>query len=67
MGIGSDTTPEEGFNINLTCYDKQPDGKKTNMWYWLGPVIGVIGAAAIGGGSYTGVKFAKGEEVIPSV
>lgn len=67
MGIGSDTTPEEGFNINLTCYDKQPDGKKTNMWYWLGPVIGVVGAAAIGGGSYTGIKFAKGEEVIPSV
>ncbi len=67
MGVGSDTTPEEGYDINLTCYDKQPDGKKTNMWYWLGPVIGVIGAAAIGGGSYTGVKFAKGEEVIPSV
>lgn len=24
MGIGFDTTPEEGFNINLTCYDKLP-------------------------------------------
>lgn len=26
MGIGSDTTPEEGFNINLSCYDKLPSG-----------------------------------------
>lgn len=26
MGIGSDTTPEEGFNINLSCYDKLPNG-----------------------------------------
>ena len=67
MGIGSDTTPEEGFNINLTCYDKQPDGKKTNMWYWLGPVIGVVGAAVIGGGGYVGVRVANGDDIIPSI
>lgn len=66
-GIGEDTTPEEGFNINLTCYDKQEDGQKTNMWYWLGPVIGVVGAALIGGGSYAGVKIANGDSILPEV
>ena len=67
MGIGLDTTPEEGYNINLTCYDKQEDGQKTNMWYWLGPVIGVVGAALIGGGSYAGVKIANGDSILPEV
>ena len=54
LGYGLDTTPEEGYNINLTCYDKLPDGKKTNMWYWLGPVIGVVGAAGLVGGGFGG-------------
>ncbi len=61
MGVGSDTTPEEGYNINLTCYDKLPDGKKTNFWYWLGPVIGVVGAAGLVGagfGTYKGLEKA---------
>lgn len=62
MGVGSDTTPEEGFNISLTCYDKLPDGKKTNMWYWLGPVIGVVGAAAIGGSSFGGYRALHGAD-----
>lgn len=62
MGVGSDTTPEEGFNISLTCYDKLPNGKKTNMWYWLGPVIGVVGAAAIGGGSFGGYRALHGAD-----
>ena len=62
MGVGSDTTPEEGYNINLTCYDKLPDGKKTNMWYWLGPVVGVLGAAAIGGSSFGGYKALHGAD-----
>ena len=67
LGYGLDTTPEEGYDINLTCYDKQEDGKKTNMWYWLGPVIGVVGAALIGGGSYAGVKIANGDSILPEV
>ena len=67
LGYGLDTTPEEGYDINLTCYDKQEDGQKTNMWYWLGPVIGVVGAALIGGGSYAGVKIANGDSILPEV
>lgn len=62
MGVGSDTTPEEGYNINLTCYDKLPDGKKTNMWYWLGPVIGVVGAAGLVGGGFGGYKALHGAD-----
>lgn len=56
LGYGLDTTPEEGYNINLTCYDKLPDGKKTNMWKWLGPVIGLVGAAGLVGGGVGGYK-----------
>ena len=67
LGIGSDTTPEEGYNINLTCYDKLPDGKKTNMWTWLGPVVGVVGAAGLGFGGYVGVQKARGNDIIPEV
>ncbi len=67
LGIGSDTTPEEGYNINLTCYDKLPDGKKTNMWAWLGPVVGVVGAAGLGFGGYVGVQKARGNDIIPEV
>ena len=26
LGYGLDTTPEEGYNISLTCYDKLPSG-----------------------------------------
>lgn len=64
MGVGSDTTPEEGYDINLTCYDKLPDGKKTNMWAWLGPVIGV-GAVLVGFGGYAGVQKARGKDILP--
>ena len=67
LGYGLDTTPEEGYHINLTCYDKLPDGKKTNMWAWLGPVVGVVGAAAIGGGAY-GIHAANnggGDDIVP--
>ena len=42
MGIGSDTTPEEGFNINLTCYDKLPDGQRTNVLFIIGFIMGTI-------------------------
>ncbi len=35
FGYGSDTTPEEGFNISLKCYDKDENSGKTNMWWWL--------------------------------
>lgn len=66
LGVGADTTPEEGYNINLTCYDKLPDGEKTNMWAWLGPVIGV-GAALVGFGGYAGVQKAQGNNVLPEV
>ncbi len=61
LGYGLDTTPEEGYNINLTCYDKLSDGKKTNMWYWLAPVISVVGAAGLVGagfGTYKGLEKA---------
>ena len=66
LGYGLDTTPEEGYHINLTCYDKLPDGKKTNMWTWLGPVVGV-GAALVGFGGYAGIQKARGEDIIPEV
>lgn len=36
FGYGLDTTPEEGFNISLKCYDKNENNGKTNMWWWLG-------------------------------
>ncbi len=70
LGYGLDTTPEEGYNINLTCYDKLPDGQKTNMWYWLGPVIGVVGAAGLVGGGFVvkalhGASDASSGEVGP--
>ena len=67
LGYGLDTTTEEGYNINLTCYDKLPDGKKTNMWAWLGPVVGVVGAAGLGFGGYVGVQKARGNDIIPEV
>mgnify|MGYP004662362647 CR=1 FL=1 len=67
LGYGLDTTPEEGYHINLTCYDKLPDGEKTNMWAWLGPVVGVVGAAGLGFGGYAGVQKARGEDIIPGV
>ena len=60
LAYGLASIPEEGFNINLTCYDKDETGKKTNMWYWLGPVIAVIGAGAIGGGVGGGIAHKRG-------
>lgn len=65
LGVGLDITPEEGYNINLTCYDKLPDGEKTNIWPWLGPVIGVVGAALVGFGGYAGVQKARGNDILP--
>lgn len=62
LGVGLDTTPEEGYNINLTCYDKLEDGTKTNFWYWLGPVIGVVGAAGLVGGGVGGHRILHGAD-----
>lgn len=41
FGYGLDTTPEEGFNISLKCYDSS----ETSMSSWLKPSIGVLGSA----------------------
>lgn len=41
LGTGLDTTPEKGFDMNLTCYDSS----KTSMGSWLKPSIGVLGSA----------------------
>lgn len=64
LGYGLDTTPEEGYDINLTCYDKLPDGKKTNMWTWLGPIVGVGGAAVVGGIGFGGYKGLQEADII---
>lgn len=53
IGYGLDGSPEEGYNLDLECYDKDSSGGKTNIWHWLGPVIGVTGAGATGGIWYT--------------
>ena len=37
------------------------------MWAWLGPVVGVVGAAGLGFGGYVGVQKARGNDIIPEV
>ncbi len=48
IGYGLDGSPEEGYNLDLECYDKDSSGGKTNIWHWLGPTIGG-GLAAMSG------------------
>jgi len=59
LGVGSDLNPEEGFNINISCYDKDEEGKEINMWWWLGPVVAVVGAALGIGSGTVGYRAAK--------